>query len=138
MVKQIIVVRKDLKMNQGKLAAQVAHASMAPLLQRMRGGTPYEQIEPSPNDYRLFLDLEMKTPMKDWLESDFTKIVLCVNSEEELISLNQKINKAGFMSCLIKDSGKTVFNEPTLTCLGVEPLYAKDIDPLTRHLKLLR
>ena len=35
-VKQVIVVRSDLKMNKGKIAGQVAHASLAIILDRMK------------------------------------------------------------------------------------------------------
>jgi peptidyl-tRNA hydrolase len=141
--KQIIVVRKDLinreneKMTEGKLAAQVAHAAMAPILEKLRGGVKYENITKNENNYRLFIDVENDTPLKDWLEGSFTKIVLYVKSEQKLINLYNKIKEAGFTVCLIRDSGYTIFKEPTITCFGVEPLYPEQIDPLTKKARLL-
>ena len=140
MVKQIIVVRKDIvdKMGPGKLSAQVAHASLAPLLQIMRGGVPYEMTIPSDENLRLFVDLEMGTPLKDWIEGQFRKIVLYVKNEEQLLKKYNEIKEARFTVSLIKDAGYTVFEEPTITCFGVEPLRSKDIDPFTKRLQLLK
>jgi PTH2 family peptidyl-tRNA hydrolase len=143
-VKQIIVVRKDLidreeeKMTCGKLAAQVAHASMAPILKALRGGTPYNLVTPSETDYKIFLNLKKDTPMKDWLEGKFTKIVLYVKREKDLIELHKKLTEAKISACLITDAGDTIFSEPTTTCMGIEPLYAEDIDPFTKRLRMLK
>ena len=144
-VKQIIVVRKDLigekegQMGYGKLSAQVAHASISPILEKMRG-IPYEMLETSElklNDYRLFIDLKKGDALKEWIEGSFRKIILYVKNEDQLLKLDKKIKEAGFISTVIKDSGFTVFKEPTITCLGIEPLFANQIDPLTKRLRLL-
>ena len=145
-VKQIIVVRKDLigleknKMGYGKLGAQIAHASIAPIIQKMRGGIPHELIsskELENEEYRLFLDLKNGDPIKKWLEGSFRKIILYVKNENQLLKKYNEIKKAGFTVTLIKDSGFTVFEEPTITCFGIEPLYSEQIDPYTRKLRLL-
>lgn len=140
MVKQIIVVRKDIvsKMGPGKLSAQVSHASLAPLLQIMRGGIPYEIVVPSEENLRLFVDLEIGTPLKDWIDGQFRKIILSVKNEEQLLKKYNEIKEAGFVVSLIKDAGYTVFDKPTITCFGIEPLRSQDIDPFTKKLQLLK
>jgi PTH2 family peptidyl-tRNA hydrolase len=142
-IKQIIVVRKDLiedpenPMTPGKLAVQVAHASMAPLLEIARG-KPYEEVTPRKGPYSLILNLEDGQPLKEWLEKDFRKIVLYVKSEEKLLNVYKKLKEAGFIVSLIKDAGLTVFNEPTITCFGVEPLHHSVINPYVKKLQLLK
>jgi peptidyl-tRNA hydrolase len=142
-VKQIIVVRKDLindeknPMTPGKMAAQVAHASIAPLLEIARG-QPYEEAVPPKGSYSLTLDLNEGQPLKEWLEKDFRKIVLYAKSEEKLLKCFNELKEAGFVVSLIKDSGLTIFDKPTITCFGVEPLYHSVINPYVKRLQLLK
>jgi len=142
-VKQVIIVRRDLlepyggPVGFGKFGGQVAHASGAPLLEMLKG--PRDKNIPCVNGkYVLSCELDESDALKLWIEDSFTKVVLSVKSEEALINLHNKILAAGFISCLITDNAKTVFSEPTITCLGVEPLYAEQIDPLTKKLQLLK
>ncbi len=131
-IKQIIVVRKDLMTREentltpGKLSAQVAHASMAPILDQMHVA-----------DTARYLDLEEFPYTRDWLSGPFRKIVLGVKSEEALMNKYNELKKAGLRVALITDAGYTVFKEPTVTCFGVEPLPASIIDPFTKRLRLL-
>lgn len=142
-IKQVIVVRRDLitreenPMTSGKLAAQVAHASMAPILELARG-RPYAELTPLDKEGTLTIDLEKHSSLKEWLAKDFTKIVLYVKSEESLIKVFNTIREAGYIASLIKDNGRTIFSEPTITCFGVEPLPASIIGPLTKKLRLLK
>ncbi len=132
-IKQIIVVRRDLMnrqtyaMTPGKLAAQVAHASMAPILDQMHVA-----------DRARYLDLEEFPYTRDWLSGPFRKIVLGVKSEEALMNKYNELKEAGLRVALITDAGYTVFEEPTVTCFGVEPLPASIIDPHTKRLQLLK
>ena len=142
-VKQIIVVRRDLmtrednQMTPGKLAAQVAHASLAPLLEIAYGET-YEERKPRDTDYSLILNLKEGEPLREWFEKDFRKIVLYVKSEEKLLKVYNEIKEAGFVASLIKDKGLTIFDEPTITCFGVEPLPHSVINPYVKKLQLLK
>jgi len=141
-IKQIIVVRKDLinrednPMTMGKLAAQVAHASLAPLLEKAYGKSFLDRV-PSKKNYKLELELNMGDPLKDWLEKDFRKIVLYVKSEDKLLNVYNEIKNAGYTVTLIKDKGLTIFDEPTITCFGVEPLPHSKINPFVKKLQLL-
>ncbi|KFZ25982.1 MAG: peptidyl-tRNA hydrolase [Candidatus Izimaplasma bacterium HR2] len=126
-VKQVIVARKDLNMSPGKLAAQVSHASLGALL---------DEIRESRTD--TIFKLKEKSAAYKWLAEDFTKIVLQVNSEEELLAL-YKIAKSKGMSCaLIVDDGRTEVEPGTATCLGIGPDFNCDIDEITGHLKLYK
>jgi len=126
-IKQVIVIRKDLKMPSGKLAAQVAHASLGAFL---------SSGDNSKNKIVISKD-EVNGP---WLEKEFTKICVMVNSEEELLEIYRIIQDyiGHIPHALIKDAGHTFFNEPTITCLGIGPWYSEVLDSFTGKLKLYR
>lgn len=132
MKKQVIVMRSDLKMPKGKLVSQGAHASMAALLNQalvhpLEDSSIKEIVIPLSN-----------SPLKDWLTDSFTKVVVKVNSEEELLSVYQQAQKQGLICSLIKDNGTTVFNGvPTLTCCAIGPDDIEKINQITGHLSLL-
>ncbi len=130
------MTREENPMGPGKLASQVAHASMAPLLEKMRG-VPYQEYKAPSTNYSLILNIEKGTDISKWLENDFRKVVLYVKSEEKLFSLYQEIKSAGFIVSLIQDKGLTAFNEPTYTCFGIEPLKHSVINPYVKKLRLL-
>jgi PTH2 family peptidyl-tRNA hydrolase len=121
LVKQVIVIRKDLKMRRGKEIAQAAHSSMAFLT---KNRDQYDSINPT--------DIQIK-----WMNDSFRKICLQVDSLEELhqISLNAELHN---IEChIVTDSGFTEFHGvPTITCLALGPDYADKIDQITGNLKL--
>jgi len=120
MIKQVIVVRKDLNMRKGKLAAQVAHASMKIFFDK--NISPIKDI----------LYVRLTQEMKDWLHGLFTKIIVGCNSEEELDNLYKLANEAELPCCMIIDSGLTEFNnQPTKTCIAIGPANSKEIDEIT-------
>lgn len=125
--KQVIVIRKDLQMPSGKLAAQVSHASMAPLIEKMRGFS-HELVTPNDEEQRLFIDLIPGDAWKDWLDGRFRKIIVYVKSEEKLLNIFQKAKDAGF----------TFFDEPTYTCVGIGPCWSDDVDQITGKLPLYK
>lgn len=115
MLKQIIVMRKDLKMPRGKEIAQGAHASMKALLE-------------NPDHPSII----------EWLKGPFTKIAVGVNSEEELLDVLKKAKEANIINTLVTDAGRTVFNGvPTNTCIAVGPATDEELKSITGHLKLL-
>lgn len=126
-VKQVIVVRKDLKMRSGKIAAQVGHASMKSVLDSMTDTDTFKYIEVN-ND----------TPMSVWLRGDFTKIVASVDSIEELLQLKLEADAHNIQTTLITDAGKTEFGGiPTITCVAIGPDINDKINHITGHLPLL-
>ena len=122
--KQVIVMRKDLGMRKGKMVAQGAHASIAFLTGRIKGG--------------LKLDSTLTEAERDWIDTSFLKVCVGVNSEEELIDIHRAAFEAGMVSCLITDAGFTEFNGvPTNTCVAIGPDWNERVDAITGHLKLL-
>lgn len=126
MSKQVIVVRKDLNMRKGKLAAQVAHASMQFIL----------------TDSMIHVwafQKDLTPPQVEWLRSELkTKIVPYVNSEAELLDLIEKAHVVGLVVYPMYDHGLTEFKGvKTLTCAAFGPDLGENIDPVTGHLPLL-
>ena len=130
MHKQVLVIRKDLNMRKGKIAAQAAHASMKAILDQS-----YIQV----NETNLnTLVIPLTANIESWLTGLFTKICVSVNSEEELVNIYNQAKSANICCSLIKDVGLTEFNgQPTLTAVAVGPDLAEVIDPITGHLSLL-
>jgi PTH2 family peptidyl-tRNA hydrolase len=129
--KQVIVVRKDLNMRKGKIAAQVAHASLGAVLK----DTWEEKVLHIKN---ITLSIPEHSPICAWLEGPFTKICVSVDSEAELLELVEKAKEQKILHCLITDAGKTEFKGvPTITCAAFGPAWCEDLDKLTGHLKLL-
>lgn len=124
-IKQMIVIRHDLKMRRGKQIAQAAHASMSFICRRLQ-----KQGCVSLDD---FSDVE-----RVWLTGAFAKISCRVNSEAELMNIHEQAVTAGLEVHLITDSGKTEFHgQPTRTCLAIGPDLSAKIDAITGHLELL-
>jgi PTH2 family peptidyl-tRNA hydrolase len=113
MLKQVIVVRKDLNMRKGKMVAQGSHASLGAYL-----------------DSGVFDRL-------DWLDNGQTKICVGIDSELELIQLYHKAKELLLPAYLVLDKGLTEFKEPTLTAVGIGPADSELIDEVTGTLKLL-
>lgn len=132
MIKQVIVVRKDLNMRKGKIAAQVAHASMKVILDLF---WEEPQLKSTMKMYKIF---DMESPEYKWLKDKFTKICVSVDSEQELIDIYEKAKGKGMLCSLIEDSGATEFKGvPTKTCCAIGPDESHKIDMITGHLKLL-
>lgn len=112
-LKQVILVRQDLNLPKGKLAAQAAHASVEAVL----------KSEPA--------------TIKTWRKEGMPKIVLKVKDEKELISFFQKAKDQDLTASLITDAGRTVVEPGTRTCVGLGPDEEEKIDLLTGKLSLL-
>ena len=135
--KQVIVMRRDLKMRKGKIAAQAGHACVeATLLALVREGRAKDLRA---DDGWAWLSHEDgdTSPLTDWFDAGVAKICVYVDSEEELLDLAARGRELGFAVALVRDAGHTEFHgEPTYTCLAFEPLPAERIDPLTGELPL--
>ncbi len=111
--KQCIIIRVDLGMSRGKIAAQAAHASLA----------AYE-----------------KTPLSArvaWKNEGQKKVVLKAGNLNELLSLHREAEKAGLPTALITDAGLTQLEPGTVTALGVGPAPSGELDRIFGKLKLL-
>lgn len=131
--KQVIVIRKDLNMRKGKIAAQAAHASMKVILDQMDGDD-----DPMFPLVWYHLGVHRDKALHQWLLGRFTKICVSVDSEQELMEIYNQARQAKLLCALITDAGLTEFNGvPTKTCIAIGPAYPEQVDPITGHLKLL-
>jgi len=112
-MKQVIVVRKDLKWGKGKLASHCAHASVGSVRKTE------EEI------------------VKKWEKEGAKKIVLKVSNLEELKQVYKKAKDAKIPNFLVRDAGLTQLKAGTITALGIGPAKEKEIDKITGKLKLL-
>ena len=128
--KQVIVIRKDLKMRKGKMVSQGSHAS---------GKVFFDRGSIITNDAgKRVLCIPLTDGMEEWVENIFTKIVVSVNSLEELIELFDLARKLDIPCSLIQDVGLTEFNGvPTYTAIAVGPAKNEDVDKVTKGLPLL-
>jgi len=112
-MKQVILVRVDLKMKGGKLASQCAHAS----------------VEAAVTSDRDTLD--------SWRKQGMKKVILKVSDLNELKEYQKKANNAKLKTALVTDAGRTFFKTPTITCLAIGPDKESKIDKVTGKLKML-
>lgn len=112
----VLVVRNDLKMGKGKIAAQCGHASV---------GAYETGLKKCPQ------------LVHRWNSSGSAKIAVKVESEQELNEIYRKAKALGLNSCVIRDAGRTQIEPNTKTVLAVGPGLVHDIDQVTGHLKLL-
>jgi len=111
--KQAIVVRTDLKMGKGKLAAQAAHASVGALKKTD------------------------KKVIAKWEGGGGKKVVLKVGSLRKLKALYDKAAKERLPCFLVSDAGLTQLRPGVVTALGIGPAECERVDKITRKLKLL-
>lgn len=113
--KMILVVRNDLKMGKGKVAAQCSHAAVA----------AYKQVQ-------------RRNPelLKQWEYCGQPKVVVKAPDEDTLINLLGQAREVGLTVSLIQDAGRTQIAPGSRTVLGVGPGPADLIDRVTGDLKL--
>jgi PTH2 family peptidyl-tRNA hydrolase len=137
--KQMIVMRRDLKMRKGKVAAQAGHACVEATLMALAREGRLDQVRVTPDQGWVYLDDGdgEPTPLTEWFDAGVAKICVYVDSEAELLDLAARGREQGFAVALVRDAGHTEFHgEPTYTCLAFEPLSAEQVDPLTGDLPL--
>ena len=137
--KQMIVVRQDLKMRKGKIAAQAGHACVEATLMALARERRLDEVRLSDDEGWVYLDDEgtEPTPLSEWFDAGVAKVCVYVDCEEDLLDLARRGREQGFLVALVRDAGLTEFHgEPTFTCLAFEPLAAEQIYPLTGDLPL--
>lgn len=126
-IKQVLVYRRDLNMRKGKIAAQVAHAAMKVFFDRGRVMFAYaeknflrvQEFEDSDEEPGECVFVIRLTPeMRRWVEGLFTKIVLTVDSEEDLLRARDLAEAAGIPTAQITDAGRTEFKTECSRCRG--------------------
>ena len=114
--KLVIVMRTDIKMSKGKVAAQAGHAAV------------------SASEYARKNRPEWWNP---WIMEGQRKIAVKANSEDEILMLERKARNKGLPVAMIVDRGLTEIPPNTITCLGIGPAPANKVDTVTGNLKLL-
>ena len=112
-MKQVMIVRTDLKMGKGKIAAQCCHASIG----------SYKKTDSS--------------KIEKWENEAYAKVVCKVQSLEELIELKKLAEQNNISSYLVVDAGRTQIPTSTVTVLGLGPDEDEIMDKVTGDLKLL-
>ncbi|CAK61870.1 unnamed protein product (macronuclear) [Paramecium tetraurelia] len=114
--KMVCVVRMDLKMGIGKIAAQTGHAVLG----------AYQQLL---NDKNVLL--------QKWEGSGQAKVVLKCESQQELFNIEAKARQNGLNTYLVTDAGRTQVQPGSQTVCAIGPADCDLIDQVTGHLKLL-
>jgi PTH2 family peptidyl-tRNA hydrolase len=114
--KLVLVVRTDLGMGRGKIAAQAAHAAVAATLAGLHRG-----------------DADLGA----WLQDGQPKVVLRVPGLDELDEIAARARAADLPVEIIRDAGRTQLDPGTTTCCAVGPAEASRIDTVTSALSLL-
>ncbi|MDI6806513.1 MAG: peptidyl-tRNA hydrolase Pth2 [Candidatus Aenigmarchaeota archaeon] len=112
MYKQTIILRKDIKMERGKVIAQALHASIGAL------------------------QLANNQTVERWQKEGGKKIVLKVGSLKELKELYPKAKALKLPCFLVKNAGLTQLKPGTVTALAIGPAKEDYIDKITGKLKL--
>lgn len=150
-MKQLIIVRKDLQMSPGKLAAQVAHASWAFLSNQIRDKGQKYIYDNLNNYYYTNLLLIDKDVYEQWFCGIFTKIICQAKNKNQLLKAKEIAEKLGLVEgkgfFLIKDACNTELTPEevdengvgrTLTCIGFCPLPDDICAQLSKKYQLYR
>lgn len=116
--KLVLVVRTDLGMTKGKIAAQCGHATLACYKHFLRH---------APNS----------TILRRWEKRGQMKVALQAKSEEELEVLQAQAVSLGLVAQVIHDAGRTQIASGSATVLGIGPAPKGIVDQVTGNLKLL-
>jgi len=114
--KQVIVIRTDLKMGKGKIAAQASHAAVSGAEEARK---------------------HRKAWLNAWLDEGQRKVVVKVSNEVDLLKLKQEAGRMRLPCALIYDRGLTQLPPETLTCLSIGPAPNDQVDKITGKLPLL-
>jgi len=115
-VKQVIVVRTDIKMEKGKIAVQVAHAAVL-------GSEKAMKMYP-----KLY---------KIWKNSGMAKIAVRVSSLDELRQIEMEAKRSDIPVSVVQDMGLTQVDPGTVTCAALGPAMSSKLDKITSDLRLL-
>jgi PTH2 family peptidyl-tRNA hydrolase len=114
--KQVIIVRRDINMGTGKIAAQVAHAAVMGA----------EKVKASRKEW-----------FNSWFGTGQAKVVVKVKNVQELIKVRNRAEELYLPVVQVQDSGLTQIPPGTITCIGIGPAPSELVDKVTFELKLL-
>ena len=112
-MKLALVVRTDLGMGRGKIAAQVAHAAVTAVL------------------------ASRDADVAAWLSQGQPKVVLKATTGEQLAGLARQARADGLVAEVVHDAGRTQVEPGTVTCCAIGPADSERVDRVTAGLRLL-
>ena len=113
--KLVVAVRQDLEMSKGKMAVQVAHASVISALKCKATNAKWFRM---------------------WYDEGQKKVVVKAENVDELKQMQEEAEKLNISTAMIDDAGLTELPPGTTTCLGMGPAPNSVIDQVTGNLKL--
>lgn len=115
--KLVIVVRTDLGMSKGKVAAQCAHAAVM---------CYKEALKKAPRELKL------------WELVGQPKVVVQTSEGETFLSqIVEKAKSKGLVATMIRDAGRTQVERGSATVAGIGPGNALIVDQVTKDFRLL-
>jgi len=152
-MRQLIIVRKDLNMSPGKLAAQVSHASMAFLSQAIRNSGSDQALSADTGEIESYtVPLTIPADIyEQWFMDIFTKTICEAKNRNQLMKAATMADELGLVEgrdyFLIRDRCLTEL-EPeevgedgigrTLTCIGFRPLPDDTAHAISRKYQLYK
>ncbi|KAI5777496.1 peptidyl-tRNA hydrolase PTH2-domain-containing protein [Geopyxis carbonaria] len=114
--KMVLVVRTDLGMTKGKIAAQCGHATLMCYKAALRAAPAL---------------------VRRWEQRGVAKIALQAGSEEELLVMQAQALSLGIVAKIVHDAGRTQIASGSATVLGLGPAPRSVVDAVSGGLKLL-
>ncbi|KAJ8555493.1 hypothetical protein K7X08_012989 [Anisodus acutangulus] len=115
-LKMVLVVRQDLKMAQGKVASQCAHAATGMYAELMQ------------SDRYL---------LRQWEQCGQPKIVVTCKNQQEMNKLKEAAENIGLPTFVVADAGRTQVASGSRTVLAVGPGSKSAVDSVTGKQRLL-
>lgn len=153
MMRQLIIVRKDLNMSPGKLSAQVSHASMAFLSSAILSSGAEQILSAETGDVESYaVSLTIPADIyEQWFMDIYTKTICEAKNRNQLMKAATMADELGLVEgqdyFLIRDHCLTEL-EPeeigedgigkTLTCIGFRPLPNETAHAISRKYQLYR
>ena len=113
-----LFVRKDLVIPLEKLIAQGAHVAVTCAVNEYRKGNA--------------------ALVDDWMSRGQAKITKRAKSEDELRKVYDLCREAGISAAIVTDSGRTFFDEPTVTMAAVGPCLREKLPKAVDRLQVLK
>jgi PTH2 family peptidyl-tRNA hydrolase len=117
--KLVLLVRTDLHMRVGKIAAQCAHAAVGLVLELQTGGD------------------QAAHALHAWMEGGQAKVTLAIKDADEMHALERAAQAKGLHTHIVADAGRTQVEPGSETVLSIGPGPLSIVDSVTGHLKLL-
>ncbi|KAL8162658.1 hypothetical protein V2J09_014147 [Rumex salicifolius] len=109
--KMVLVVRNDLKMGKGKIAAQCSHATLG-LYKKLVNCAPKALSS-------MFNVLNLVLATYRWERCGQVKVVVKTESEEEMLFLQERANSAELLTHITIDAGRTQIAPNSRTVMAI-------------------